>query len=113
MTEKRKINLDVDYKIPAHSNANQESDPIKISAGYIHHAVMSTHPQGLEGQMRRIFGRLQRKMDQAIETKQGEIELEEAEADLLRKSFETCLVPAEISRTFIDLESAIEAATKR
>lgn len=62
--------------------------------------------------MRRIFARVQRKLDDAIESKSDEIELEKAEQDLLKKSFNECKVPAGIAKFFVVLEEEIERATK-
>jgi hypothetical protein len=74
---------------------------------------MDTHAQGIEGQQRRVFARIQRKLDEAIENKTSEIELEEAEKDLLRKSFRDCKVPAQIAKLFVVLEDEVDRVCAR
>lgn len=103
-----KINLD--YKRSATAEPNVSNS--ELTSNYIEAAVAGTHPQGLEGQMRRTFARIQRKLDEAIEAKKDEIELEKAEQDLLRKSFNECKVPAGFAKYFTVLEDEIERATK-
>lgn len=109
--ETRKLKVLLDYKAPESKNGELRGVP--LTADYINFAVGSAHPQGLEGQQRRIYGRIQRKLDDAIESSAEEIELENAESDFLRKAFESCKVPAAISKYFVVLEDAIEEATKR
>lgn len=105
-----KINLD--YKqLPPVAGEIQKSN-VELTDLYILHAVNATHPQGLEGQMRRAFARIQRKLDDAIESGTNGIELEKAEQDLLRKSFSECKVPAGIAKYFVILEDEVERATK-
>lgn len=111
--ETRKLKVLLDYKAPESQNGDSPIRGTALTADYINHAVSSAHPQGLEGQQRRIYSRIQRKLDQAIDDGSEDIELEQAESDLLRKAFEACKVPAAIAKYFVVLEDAIEEATKR
>ncbi len=104
------LRINLDYKQPQNGEGGLSN--IQLTENYILHAVNGTHPQGLEGQMRRTFARIQRKIDEAIEANQDEIELEKAEQDLLRKSFNECKVPAQIVKYFTVLEEEVERATK-
>lgn len=106
-----KLNINLDYKTPA-SNGQAQLSNRELTANYIDAAVGSSHSQGLEGQMRRIFGRVQRKIDEAIESGKDEIELEKAEQDFLRKSFSECKIPAQLVKYFVVLEEEVERATK-
>lgn len=111
--ETGKLRVLLDYKIPETKNGDDVKRGTELTAEYINFAVGNAHQQGLEGQQRRIYGRVQRKMDQAIEDGSEEIELEKAECDLLRKAFESCKVPAAVAKYFVVLEDAIEEATRR
>lgn len=105
-----KINLD--YHIPTSKDGTPQLSNRELTADYIEAAVSSTHPQGLEGQMRRTYGWVQRKLDDAINAGKDEIELEKAEQDLLRKSFSECKIPSRFAKYFVILEEEIERATK-
>lgn len=117
--EKRTLRVNLDYQLPPVAPATNGNEPekrtegVELTANYIEHAVTSSHQQGLEGQQRRIWSRIQRKLDTAVEEKSEQIELELAESDFLRKAFENCKVPVPIAKYFVILEDAIEEATKR
>lgn len=106
--ERPRLKLALDYKMPA----TVTQSPSETTSNYIDGAVSSAHPQGVEGQMRRIYGRLQRKIDKAIEEGFNEVELEAAERDLLRKSFNDCKISAALSKYFVILEDEIERVCK-
>lgn len=111
MEQKAKLQIDLDYRRPADmAEAKPNSE---ITENYIGAAVQSAYPQGLEGQLRRIYGRLQRKLDSAIEQEESAIELEEAEKDFLRKVIDKCTIPANVAKYFLVLEEEIERATSR
>lgn len=111
--ETRKLRVLLNYNVPESKNGDDVTRGTELTADYINHAVSNAHQQGLEGQQRRIYGRIQRKLDEAIETDAEEIALEQAESDFLRKAFEACKVPSVIAKYFVVLEDAIEEATKR
>lgn len=114
MSDKRSLKIDIDYKLPPRKENEQDrTEGAELTANYIEAAVTSSHPQGLEGQQRRIWGRIQRKIDSGIENKSESIELEQAESDFLRKAFENCKVPVAIAKYFVVLEDLIEEVTKR
>ena len=73
-------------------------------------AVSQKYKDGLEGQKRRIFGRIQRKIDDAIDNKKDEIELEQAEKDFLRGVFkDEVKLPPLASKYIMVLEDEINA----
>lgn len=111
--EARRLRVLLDYNAPESQNGDDAVRGAALTADYINHAVTNAHQQGLEGQQRRIYSRIQRKLDGAIENSDEDIELEQAECDFLRKAFEACKVPAVIAKYFVVLEDAIEEATKR
>jgi hypothetical protein len=84
----------------------------ELTENYIAMAVQTKYPQGLKGQLRRVYGRIQRKMDSAIKEGADEIDLEVAEKDFLRKIFqdEELAIPANVSHLFTVLEDEIESA---
>lgn len=108
-----RLKVKLDYKLPPAKPGESQQGPIETTANYFDAAVSSAHPQGLEGQMRRIYGRIQRKIDAAADESLEFIELEKAEADFLRVAFEKCKIPASFSKYFTVLEDEVERATKR
>ena len=67
-------------------NPEKQSEQ-EITYNWVLYAVGKKHAQGLKGQLLRVFGRLQCKFEEAIDNKSDEIELEEVEKDLIKKSF--------------------------
>lgn len=109
----RKLRVKLDYKAqPTEDGTEEQVVGSKLTLHYITFAVTDAHKQGLEGQQRRIFGRIQRKLDEAVDKDIEEIELEKAEKDFLRKAFEACKCPAQQSKYFVVLENEIEAVCK-
>lgn len=99
-----KINLD--YKrseeaIKAITNSG-------LTLNYIEYAVESAHKNGLSGSQRRIYGRIQRKIDRAIEDEQDSVELEQAEKDFLRDAFRSSNFPANAAKYVVILEEEIQ-----
>lgn len=99
------MKLSLDYNRP--KSEGQVSDA-ELSVDYISYAVSQKYPQGLEGQLRRVWGRIQRKFDKAIEYKADEIELEEAEKDFIIKAFNECKYPANTAKYVDTLEIEID-----
>lgn len=108
-----KLTIALDYQRPPSNNGDTPISDAALTADYITYAVNNSHPQGLEGQMRRIFGRIQRKLDAAIDGGAEDIELEQAEKDFLRTSFRDCKVPAQIAKHFIVLEDELDRVTAK
>lgn len=101
------INLNLDYK--REEEAIKHISNSQLSENYINYAVSSSHKDGLEGQMRRMYGRIQRKIDDVVE-KDGKLELEESEYDFIKKSFEQAKFEAPLSKFVNILEDEIEKA---
>jgi hypothetical protein len=110
--ERATLTINLDYQTPPAAEGDIRKTNSELTENYILHAVNDTHPKGLEGQLRRVFARLQRKLDEAIDSGTDTIELEKAEQDLLRKSFNECKVTPALAKYFVVLEDEIERATK-
>lgn len=98
-----KINLE--YKILGTGEpiSNQQ-----VTQNYILAAVGSKYQGGLDGQYRRIFARIMVKLDEGVEKKLEEIELETAELDMLKGAFKDCKLPAAMSYNAGLIEDMIE-----
>lgn len=96
-----KVNFDYNFK-------DTKESPQEITLSLITSAVSQKYEKGLEGQKRRIFGRIQRKLEEAIESKAEEIELEEAEKDFLRSAYKDAKYPAVWSKNIIEFEDEME-----
>lgn len=102
------LNLNLDY--------NRKPEVVaKVSNGdftleMIEQVVHGAYPRGVEGQKRRIFGRLQRKCDDAISENKKEIEIEHAEFDFLYKAItkDDTVIPSPLSRYINILEDHLE-----
>lgn len=79
----------------------------ELTLNYVGFAVSQTYKDGLDGQLRRIWGRIQRKFDEAIEAKTDVIELEEAEKDFILKSFKDVKFPSGLAKFIVILEEEI------
>lgn len=105
----QKIKINVDYKtdIAAINKLNQqegfpevtkdESDA-GLTLNYVRFAVEQKYEKGLEGQLRRIWGRIERKFEAAIEDKTYEVELEEAEKDFIKNTFAGREYPVKLTK---------------
>ena len=106
-----KFNINLPYlnekEAAATPLTNQE-----LTLDYVTGVITAANKQGLEGQKRRIFSRIQRKLEEAIETKAESIDIEVAELDLLEKSFEGAALPAQISKFICILEDEVDRIRK-
>lgn len=99
-----KINLE--YKRKA-NESDKLSDP-ELTFDYISFAVNQKYREGLDGQMRRLWGRIQRKFDEAIDNLKGTVDLEESEKDFIRKAFDECKYPTHTAKYVAVLENEID-----
>jgi hypothetical protein len=102
------IAIELDYKFPVVTNGNKQLSPQEATANYLEAAVASAHPQGLEGQQRRVWGRIQRTLDAALDSKATDIEIEQAGLEFLKKALKECKIPPSLSKYFIVLEDEID-----
>jgi hypothetical protein len=101
---KNNMKLNLDYKFKYSDEELKKLDEVKanVTVNYIHIAVSQKYPDGLDGQLRRVWGRIQRKFDDAFISNQYDIVLEEAEKDFIKKAFETCKYPTNVA-TYVNL----------
>lgn len=100
-----KINLDYRRSAEdAERTSNQE-----LTRDYLEYAIMKKFPE-MQGQKLRIYGRIQRKLDDAVENKTDDIEFEEAEKDMIRDAFKEPNFPAKLSKFVTILWDEVDTA---
>lgn len=106
----KNIKLDIDYKL---TGVDKDSDPAEITVGYIQVACNIQNPKGLEGKERRMWSRIQRKLDDALDLKK-EVELEDSEFDFIKELFNKDLrMPAGTSKYVVILEDYLDEIYKQ
>ncbi len=109
-----KINLDYNFsEVDKKDIDGEDLDPREVTYGYIQFAINKKYKEGLEGQKRRIWGRIQRKFDAAIDTKEDEIALEISEIDFIKKAFEECQFLPQMAKYIFILEDEMERVSKK
>lgn len=106
------FNLDLNYDIPKSERGPEDKpvDNIAISISWIDFAVMAKYEKGLAGQLRRTWGKIQRKFEMAQESKIGTIDVDEKEVEFLKKTFsDEVKFPAKVAKYIEILELAIIA----
>lgn len=93
-----KINLDYTFKYSDEELKKLDEVKSEVTIGYITNAINQKYKEGLEGQLRRTFGRIQRKLDAAIEDKTYTVNFEEAEKDFIKKAFEEAKYPVNAAK---------------
>lgn len=112
MSNKQTLNLNLNYQFPAATNGDRRLSNQETTVSYLEGAVLSAHPQGIEGQQRRIWGRIQRALDYALDQDATEIEIEQAGLDFLKKTMKECKINPSLSKYFVVLEDEVERAAK-
>lgn len=102
------LKLKLDYSLPADNKITAS----QLTVDYLLNAVNSKHKDGLEGQLRRSFGRIQRKCDEALDKEYDVLELEDSEFDLISDCFEDAKYPAVLAKYINVLEEEVERAKK-
>lgn len=114
----KKVTIDLDYKrTPPTQEQLDRGDKVlsspELTYDYVSYAINNTYKDGLEGSLRRVWGRVQRKFDAAIDQKTGFVELEEAEWDLVNKAFASVKFHPGIAKFVMVLEEELERALKQ
>lgn len=92
-----KLKLEIEYKRKAESI--EEMSNIDLTIDYIGYIVDDTHKEKqLTGQMMRLWGRLQRKLDKASDEKAKWIEIEDAEKDFIENALDKAHFPTKQSK---------------
>lgn len=111
---KLKTNLDYKFKYSDEELKNLDATKNDVTLNYLAVAINSKYKDGLEGQKRRIWGRIQKKFELIDETKVYEIEIEEAEKDFILDAFKDAKYPANMSATVTYFEEEfIEKMTEK
>jgi len=107
----KKIKLNVDYRVKKTDDPKEKVDTAKaeLSKSYIEVAVTGAYPKGLNGQLRRVFGRIQSKINEAMDSKTFEIELTDLELNFLQGAFKSdnALFTATLAEYVIVLEDEL------
>lgn len=100
------LNIDIDYGRPEEM---QKSTPNpELTDNYINFAVNNFYAGGLESQWRRLWGRIQRKLDAALDKKEYEVQLERAEFDFITRAFAGAKFDSSLSKFVVVLEDILE-----
>jgi len=102
------LTLNLDYKLKEVT----EEKKVELTISYLEAAINSVYREGLEGQMRRLYGRIQRKFDEVIDGKLTTIELEDTEFDFLNKGFETAKYSPHVAKYVDVLEEEMKRVNK-
>ena len=102
------MQINLDYKRPEPKKGEEQITNSELTVDYINYSVRTFYKDGLDSQWRRIWGRIQRKLDEALDTKVGEVNFEQAELDFLKKAVKEVKVPSELAKYFVVLEDELE-----
>ena len=102
----RTLKTDINYGTKSVEGQKQLSN-IELTANYIQFAVDSKYKDGLNGQIRRMYGRIQRKLDEAIEKETKKIELEDGEFEFLQDAVRDSKFPTGLAKFVAVLEDEL------
>lgn len=107
------MKIDLDYGIkrdPSKAAEEKQLSNSELTFDYISYAVAQKYKEGISGSLRRIWGRIQRKFDEAYVSGSPEITLESSEIDFLKKLFtDEIKFPQHLSKFITTLETEIES----
>ena len=101
-----KLNIKLAYGL----DASKES-PQRTSLNVLEMFVNSAHKDGVDGHYRRMWGRIQRKFEEAVEKNQESVELDGSEVDLLKNAIREGKIPTIYAKFSVILEDEIEKLT--
>ena len=108
------MNINLDYKITFNKEEKiKVPDARELTFEYIMQAVMQKYEKGIEGSLRRLWGRIQRKFDTAIDAKADTVELEQAEQDFIKEAFMEAKFSPIAAKYVQILEDEIESWSKK
>lgn len=103
------MKLSVEYlRSKPKDGAETESDS-QTTSNIISYAIQKAYPDGLDGNgpLRRMYGRLQRKLDTAVDDGENSIEVDQSEVDMISKAMTTAKFPTNWSSLVDQLEEAL------
>src|SRR4051812_41889892 len=97
---KRTMKIDLDYGVSPKTIELREKDggefpsAQEMTSNFISYGVSQRHKDGLSSRDRRIWARLQRRLEEAVDTGVSEIDLEAAEFEFIHDSFKDQKFPS-------------------
>jgi hypothetical protein len=99
-------------KIPYKFKQNIKEKPQETTLNFLMLSINSKYPQGIDGGYKRIFARIQNKLDEAIDKDLKNIDIEQAELDLIKNAVKEAKVPVHFVSNFVLLEDEVEKVEK-
>lgn len=109
-----KFNINIDYKRSA-KDLEGEEKPLtnqELTEDYIIFAVRIKYREGLESQWRKTWGRVQRKLEEAVIGGNDIVELENGEYDFIKLAVRDAKFPPHLTKYVIILEDELEKLGK-
>jgi hypothetical protein len=110
----KKFNLDVNYELSKENAEGKAYTPEELSEGnaqltnnYIETAVITVNRDGLDSQFRRLWVKIQSKIQTALNTGEYEIEFEDGEFNFIKDAVINAKFNATIAKYVVALEDAI------
>lgn len=102
------LDLNINYNVPE-KEKDADFTNARLTYNYVMYAIKNKYPDGLDGQLRKIWGRIQKKLDEALDSeKEQTVELEAAEVDIIKGAFTDKLkFPVAAAKYVLLLEDAI------
>lgn len=107
------MKIDLPYDMRNYEKNGDKITPSEITLNIVTSAFNLVFKDGLEGQKRRIYNRILRKIDEGIEKKESEVKLEAAEIDFLVKTFNDANFPPAWTREVSVLEEEIDSLDEK
>lgn len=101
------LTVDLDYHQGRPIDEGEKSNQW-LTNYYIGYAVDAKYKDGMRPRDRRMYARLQDKLDDAIKHNVKTIEIERAELELVKDAFKDCKFPAQLSRFVVVLEDELD-----
>ena len=108
----RTLNINVDYKTKEVEGQKRLSNS-ELTLNYINYAVDVKYKEGLNGQIRRMYGRIQRTLEEAVETGKSKVELEESEFEFIKDAIKDAKFPTGLARFVSALEDELDKVNEK
>lgn len=101
------MNINIDYRLKLRENEVAPSNQ-ELTLNFLEGAVANAHPQGLSSRERRLWSRVQLKLDDAVNAKAYSIDLEKAEKDFILDCFKNAKLNSVAAKNIVLLEQELE-----
>lgn len=102
----KNLNLDIPYVVRGETDLSMS----EITRNFIETCVVAKYSAGLDGQLRRQFGRIQRKIDNCISDNSSVVQLDDSEFDFIYRCVFDAKLPAITACNVLLLEEAFDLA---